>query len=142
MTKTLQAVLVLSLFIVTTVFIPGMTQAAEKPIELRLAHMFPVAAPSHQLIEAWAKKITTDSHGRLTVRIYPVNTLVPAPELVDAVASGTADISFGFRYTPKGQPLGVTFPFILGAPDVVTATKVYDDLWKSSPSLWLKNGRT
>ncbi|HVN96648.1 MAG TPA: TRAP transporter substrate-binding protein DctP [Syntrophorhabdaceae bacterium] len=117
------------------VFSVAPAQAADKPIEVRLAHMFPVGSPSHQIMEAWAKKIATDSNGRLTARIFPVNTLVPAPELVDAVASGTADMSFGFRYAPKGQPLGVTFPFILGAPDVITATKVYDDLWKKFPKV-------
>jgi TRAP-type C4-dicarboxylate transport system substrate-binding protein len=124
------------LFLVAAVAIlfPGFpVQAAEKPIEVRLAHMFPIGSPSHQHMEAWAKKIAADSNGRLTARIFPVNTLVPAPELIDAVASGTADMSFGFRYAPKGQPLGVTFPFILGAPDVITATKVYDDLWKKFP---------
>ena len=64
--------------------------------------------------------------------MFPVNTLVPAPELYDAAVSGTADMSFGFRIRPR-VTLGVTFPFILGAPDVLTATKVYDDLWKKFP---------
>jgi TRAP-type C4-dicarboxylate transport system substrate-binding protein len=127
--------LVLLVLVAAMLFSGLPAQAAEKPIELRLAHMFPIGSPSHQHMEAWAKKIAADSNGRLTARIYPVNTLVPAPELIDAVASGTADMSFGFRYTPKGQPLGVTFPFILGAPDVVTATKVYDDLWKKFPKV-------
>jgi TRAP-type C4-dicarboxylate transport system substrate-binding protein len=131
--KKWRCVLATPLVFAAFLFVTAGARAAEKPIELRLAHMFPVAAPSHQLIETWAKKIAADSNGRLTIRIFPVNTLVPAPELVDAVASGTADISYGFRYAPKGQPLGVTFPFILGAPDVVTATKVYDDVWKKFP---------
>ncbi len=134
MTKRLQGTFVLAVFVFVAIFLfSPVVQAAEKPIEIRLAHMFPVGSPSHQVMEAWTKKITTDSKGRLTARIFPVNTLVPAPELIDAVAAGTADMSFGFRYAPKGQPLGVTFPFILGAPDVVTATKVYDDLWKKFP---------
>jgi TRAP-type C4-dicarboxylate transport system substrate-binding protein len=54
---------------------------------------------------------------------------------------GTADISFGFRYMPKGYTLGVTFPFIIGAPDVVTGTKVYDDIWKKFPKLMSKEWR-
>ena len=106
---------------------------ADKPVELRLAHMFPVAAPTAQYIDAWTKKVTADSNGRLTFRIFPVNTLIPAPELYDGVAKGTADLAYGFRYVPKNYTLGVTFPFILGAPDVVTAGKVYDDVWKKYP---------
>jgi TRAP-type C4-dicarboxylate transport system substrate-binding protein len=126
----------------------GQAGAAEKPIELRLAHMFPVAAPTAQYIDAWTKKVTADSNGRLTFRIFPVNTLIPAPELYDGVAKGTADLAYGFRYVPKNYTLGVTFPFILGAPDVVTAGKVYDDVlkkygkymaedWKDAKVLWL-----
>jgi TRAP-type C4-dicarboxylate transport system substrate-binding protein len=116
MKKVISHFLVSLVFIVACLLFVGTTvQGADKPIEIRVAHMFPVAAPSHQLMESWAKKISNDSKGRLTARIFPVNTLVPAPELYDAVVSGTADMSFGFRYAPKGQPLGVTFPFILGA---------------------------
>jgi len=136
MYRVISRFLVSLVLVVSGMLLSGTTvQGADKPIEIRLAHMFPVGAPSHQLMEAWAKKIANDSNGRLTARIFPVNTLVPAPELYDAVANGTADMSFGFRYAPKGQPLGVTFPFILGAPDVITATKVYDDLWKKFPKV-------
>jgi TRAP-type C4-dicarboxylate transport system substrate-binding protein len=104
-----------------------------KPIELRLAHMFPVSSPSHQHIESWAKKIATDSNGRLTIRIFPVNTLITAPEIYDGVATGAADIGFSFRYKPEGYTIGVTFPFILGAPNTYTAGRVYDDVWKKFP---------
>ena len=53
-----------------------------KPIELRLAHMFPVNSASHQHIELWVKKIAADSNGRLTIRIFPSSTLITAPEIV------------------------------------------------------------
>jgi TRAP-type C4-dicarboxylate transport system substrate-binding protein len=136
MVKRFQKALALGVIVLAAVFLFGsIAQAADKPIEIRLAHMFPVGSPSHRLMEAWAKKIAADSNGKLTVRIFPVNTLVPAPELINAAANGTADMTFGFRYMPKGQPVGVTLPFILGAPDVVTATKVYDDLWKKFPKV-------
>jgi TRAP-type transport system periplasmic protein len=121
------------LFIATFILATSFVYAADKPIEFRLAHMFPVAAPTAQYIEAWTKKVTADSNGRITFRIFPVNTLIPAPELYDGVAKGTADLAYGFRYVPKNYTLGVTFPFILGAPDVVTAGKVYDDVWKKYP---------
>ena len=104
-----------------------------KPIELRLAHMFPVVSPSHQHVENWAKKIATDSNGRLTIRIFPVNTLITAPEIYDGVAKGTADLGFAFRYKPEGNTIGVTIPFILGAPDTYVAGRIYDDLWKKFP---------
>ena len=59
--------LVLSMVAAVAILFSGVpVQAADKPIELRLAHMFPVGSPSHQHIEAWAKKIAADSGGRLT----------------------------------------------------------------------------
>jgi TRAP-type transport system periplasmic protein len=116
-------------------------QAAEKSIELRLAHQYPVGSPLHQHIDMWSKRIAADSNGKLTVRIFPVNTLVPPPELYNSAVNGTADIAFGSRYNPKGYTLGVTFPFILGAPDMATADKVYDDIWKKFPKVMAEEWR-
>ena len=106
-----------------------------KPIELRLAHMFPVNAPAHQHIEQWAKKIATDSNGRLTIRIFPSNTLIAAPEMYSGVVKGATDIGYAWRYKPEGYSIGVTFPFILGAPDTVSSDHVYDDIWKKFPKV-------
>ena len=121
------------LVVVLVAMLPLKAFSQGKPIDLRLAHMFPVASPSHQLVENWAKKIATDSSGRLTIRIFPVNTLIAAPEIYDGVAKGAADIAFSFRYKPEGNTIGVTIPFILGAPDTYVAGRVYDDLWKKFP---------
>lgn len=120
-------ILVVSVFLA---LIPLRAFSQGKPIELRLAHMFPVSATSHKHIEQWANKISTESNGRLTIRIFPVSTLIPPPEIYSGVAKGVADLGFAFRYKPEGYGIGVTFPFLMGAPDTVTATRVYDDLWK------------
>ncbi len=95
--------------------------------------MFPVSATSHKHIEQWANRIAKESNGRLTIRIFPVSTLIPPPEIYSGVAKGVADLGFTFRYKPEGYGIGVTFPFLMGAPDTVTATRVYDDLWKKFP---------
>jgi TRAP-type C4-dicarboxylate transport system substrate-binding protein len=121
------------LVVVLVAILPLNVFSQGKPIELRLAHMFPVASPSHQHIENWAKKIAADSNGQLTIRIFPVNTLLNAPEIYDGVANGAADIGFSFRYKPENYTLGVTFPFILGAPNTYVAGRVYDDVWKKFP---------
>ncbi len=136
MVRTATHSIVLSLLLSAAILLTAApVKAADKPIELRLAHMFPANSPWHQLMESWAKKIAADSNGRLTVRIFPSNNLVAAPELYDAVVQGTTDISYGFRYLPRGYILGSTFPFILDAPDTVTAGRVYDDVWKKFPKV-------
>jgi TRAP-type C4-dicarboxylate transport system substrate-binding protein len=116
-------------------FLPLNAFPQGKPIELRLAHMFPIGSPSHQHSDAWAKKIAADSKGGLTIRIFPVNTLIPATEIYNGVAKGTADLGFAFRYKPEGYGIGVTFPFLLGAPDTFSAGRVYDDIWKKFPKV-------
>jgi len=129
---------IVSVIVAMVMLFPGVSvQAAapEKQIELRLAHMFPLGAPSAQHMERWAEKIAKDSSGRLKLRIFPVGTLLNAPDMHDGVAKGAADIGFAWRYSPKGDPVNVTLPFILGAPDLVIAGKVYDDLWKKFPKV-------
>jgi TRAP-type transport system periplasmic protein len=130
------SVLVLVLSVVSVVLVSVVSvESAEKPIELRLAHQYPVGSFMDQALAAWAKKIADDSGGRLTIRMFPNNTLVPPPELYNAAVSGTADISFGSRYNPKGFALGVTFPFLMAAPNEAVASKVYDDIWKQFPKV-------
>lgn len=123
------------LALVFVAILPLSAFAQGKPIELRLAHMFPVNSASHRHIELWVKKIAEDSKGRLTIRVFPSSILITAPELYDAVVKGAVDISFGFRYKPEGYSLGVVFPFLMGAPDTATAGRVYEDVWKKFPKV-------
>ena len=127
-------IIILSLFLVVGL-LPSNPCAQAKTIELRLAHMFPVTAPAGKYIESWAEKIAKDSNGQLKIRIFPSNTLIIAPEMFDGVVKGAADIGYAFRYKPNNYTIGVLFPFILSAPDTVTATKVYDDIWNKFPQL-------
>jgi TRAP-type C4-dicarboxylate transport system substrate-binding protein len=131
--KNSKMVIFISLVLLLVVFLPLNVFSQGKSIELRLAHMFPVGASSHKHIEQWANKIAADSNGRLTIRIFPVGTLIAPPEMYPSLAKGVADLGFAFRYKPEGYGIGVTFPFIMGAPDTVTATRVFDDLWKKFP---------
>jgi TRAP-type transport system periplasmic protein len=127
--------LLICLAVLTAALWPVGLHAQPKPTELRLAHMFPVGSPSHQHIDQWAKKIASDSNGRLTIRIFPSNTLVGATEMYTGVVKGAADIGFAWRYKPEGYAIGVLFPFLLSAPNAVTAGLVYDDIWKQFPKV-------
>ena len=131
--KNPKMVILILLALVLLAFLPLNAFSQGKPIELRLAHMFPVGASSHKHIEQWANKIAVDSNGKLTIRIFPVGTLMAPPEIYSGVANGVADLGFTFRYKPEGYGIGVTFPFLMGAPDTVTAAQVYDDLWTKFP---------
>jgi TRAP-type C4-dicarboxylate transport system substrate-binding protein len=56
--------------------------------------------------------------------------VLPGPEIYDGVRKGAVDLGFSWRYKAEGFELGVTFPFIIGAPDTVTGGLVYDDVWR------------
>jgi TRAP-type C4-dicarboxylate transport system substrate-binding protein len=133
--KRLNLLIIVVLVIGLMVISPPNIFSQGKPIELRLAHMFPVASPSHQFIERWAEKIAKESNGRLRIRIFPVGTLIPPPDIYPGVAKGAADIGFAFRYRPEGYTVGATFPFLLGAPDTYTAGRVYDEIWQKFPKV-------
>jgi TRAP-type C4-dicarboxylate transport system substrate-binding protein len=55
--------------------------------------------------------------------------------MYDGVVKGAADIGYAWRYKPTNYTIGVLFPFLLSAPDTVTAGRVYDDIWKKFPKV-------
>jgi TRAP-type C4-dicarboxylate transport system substrate-binding protein len=105
----------------------------EKPVELSLAHMFPPESAPALVTDHWAEKIKNDSNGRLTIRSYPSDTLIKAPDMVSGVVEHAADIGYAFVYKPEGFELSTSFNFILAAPDTVTAGRIYDDIWQKYP---------
>ncbi len=124
-----------ALILGAAIIILACTLAKDKPIELRLAHMFPVGSEPGRHISRWARKIAEDSHGRLKIRIFPSNILVAAPEMYNGVVKGAADLGLAFRYKPEGYRLGIMFNFLLGAPNTDIAGKVYEEIWKKFPEL-------
>ena len=120
----------------TTQAPPPATQAsAPKAIELSFAHMFPPQSPEGQVADKWGAKIKEDSKGLLTVRVYPVTTLLAAPEMYNGVVKGVADIGMAFPYSPEIFTFSSSLPFFLTAPNTAIAAKVYDDLWKQFPDV-------
>jgi TRAP-type C4-dicarboxylate transport system substrate-binding protein len=97
--------------------------------------MFPPQALEGQVADRWAEKIAEDTNGLLTVRVYAGNTLLTAPELIDGVKAGAADMSFGLVYKPEGFEISAALPFILTAPDSYSALEVYNKLWQQFPDV-------
>ncbi|MCB1759083.1 MAG: C4-dicarboxylate ABC transporter substrate-binding protein [Gammaproteobacteria bacterium] len=89
------------LLAVTTLPLP----AAE--VRLKLQHFLGAESiPHRQLIEPWAKRVETDSGGRIAVEIYPAMGLGgKAPQLIDQVQQGEVDIVWtAAAYTPGRFP--------------------------------------
>jgi TRAP-type transport system periplasmic protein len=128
---------------------PSSSTAAVTPIELSFATTSPDASDIGKHFQRWADKIKTDSGGRLTVRIYPNNTLVSGPDMRKGIREGAADIGDSAIYVvdPEFQ-VEVNLPQLILAKDTPTADKIYTALynkytdvfnneWKSYKFLWL-----
>jgi TRAP-type mannitol/chloroaromatic compound transport system substrate-binding protein len=83
----------LALIIGTIVWlIPSQAQA---PIVLKMQSTWPTKEIFHETFEAWAKKATEMSGGRLKIDVLPDKAVVPAFELIEAVSRGTLDGGHG-----------------------------------------------
>ena len=69
--------------------------------------------------ENLAKRINDMSGGRLTIRVYSAGEMVPALQSLDAVISGTAEMSHGAAYYWQNKNPGLSF--FTGVPFGMTA---------------------
>jgi TRAP-type mannitol/chloroaromatic compound transport system substrate-binding protein len=69
-----------------------------------------------------AQRITAMSDGRLTIKVYPAGTVVPALGTFDAVAQGTAEMGHGAAHYWQGK--SKSFNFFAAVPFGMTATEL------------------
>jgi len=123
---------VCSLFLVLSLsilFVPS--QAAEKVVTLRFAHY---VTPTHGVsinLDRWAKEVEKRTNGRVKITIYPAGTLVPAPQIFDAINKGIADIGYAFiSYTQGRFPLTEVIGMPLGYKSAIVATRMANEYLK------------
>jgi TRAP-type transport system periplasmic protein len=136
--KNITLLVVSVLFLASMLFAVNPAQgAAEKPIELKFAHFFPITNVMHKdVIAPWGKMLEERTGGRVKVVIYPMEQLVKLRDLYDAVLAGTADMSCGFFLgSPAKFDLAVNsicLPMIF--PSATVGSKVYWDLYEKFPA--------
>jgi TRAP-type C4-dicarboxylate transport system substrate-binding protein len=98
----------------------GAVRAADTPVHLTLSHWVPPSHPLQAAFEGWAKSIAAESHGSITITIYPAQQLGKAFDHYDMARDDIADIT---HVSPGYQP--GRFPIIaLGSmPFLVTNAK-------------------
>ncbi len=80
------------------------TASAKKPIKWKMVTSWPKNFPGLGTgAEFLAKTINEMSDGRLRVKVYGANDLVPALEVFDAVSQGTAQMGHSGAYYWKGK---------------------------------------
>lgn len=99
-------------------------------IELSLATLFPPTAPPAQQLQRWADSVKAATNGQLTIRIYPSETLLKAPDIMNGVKAGSADIgaSFPYQYTAGQELLNLLSQLIRGS-DYTSTLEIFNDFW-------------
>jgi TRAP-type C4-dicarboxylate transport system substrate-binding protein len=134
MKKRSMVIMALSLLVVLALLLSACPSSKPtEAIELSLATMFPPQALEGQVADRFAEKIAEETNGLLTIRVYAVNTLLVAPELIDGVKAGVADMSFGLVYKPEGLEISAALPFILTAPDAYSAGEILAGIFEQFP---------
>ena len=112
--------------------------ASAKSMELKYATMNPTTAWIHtHSYVPWAEKVKAATKGRVTVKIYPAQTLGKAPNFYDMVKSGIADIGLGVQVFNPGQfPLTdiMSLPF-MNVPSAEVGARVMWELYAKFPEI-------
>jgi TRAP-type mannitol/chloroaromatic compound transport system substrate-binding protein len=92
-------------------------------IEWRMVTTWPKNFPGLGVgAENLAKRITTMSGGRLTVKVFAAGELVPPLQALDAVINGTAEMSHGAAYYWQNKNVGLSF--FTGVPFGMTSREL------------------
>jgi TRAP-type C4-dicarboxylate transport system substrate-binding protein len=108
-----------------------LARADTPPITLKLHHSFSAVSGVHdKFLQPWARKIETESGGRMQVDIFPSMQLGGAPAaLLDQVRDGSADIAFAAPTLTPGRFAKIeTFelPFLTSRRALVSSKALTD----------------
>ena len=127
------SIVLISLFLIFQAADSG----AAKTKELTMASLFPPESPSAQSLNRWAEKIKQDTNGQISIRHFPANTLIAAPDMRTSLKFGVADIGCSFVYKPEPNfdPSLMLSQLILGL-DYENCLKIFEDMWNKFPEMW------
>ena len=110
---------------------------ATKARELTMASLFPPESPTAKSLNRWAEKIKQDTNGQISIRHFPANTLIAAPDMRTSLKFGVADIGCSFIYKPEPNfdPSLMLSQLILGL-NYENCLKIFEDIWNQFPELW------
>jgi len=107
-------------------------EAQDKSVKLRLSVIWPAPHPFAKLLdEGYGKDIEKATNGRITVTVFPANTLSPAMQVFDNTVKGVVDIgSCLLAYSPGRLPLSEVLQQPLGYRNGYQATKCADAFYR------------
>ncbi len=111
--------------------IPVTAHAQQKAMKLRLSVMWPPQHPITKLHEQWGKDVEKATAGRITVAVFPSNTLSPPMQVYDNTVKGVVDVGSSLlAYAPGRLPLSEVLQQPLGYRNGYQATKLANEYYK------------
>jgi TRAP-type C4-dicarboxylate transport system substrate-binding protein len=117
---------------------PASAQAPAKPIEIIYSHTSPAVSGIAKLAKQWGDRIEQKSSGRVKFVYYWAASLVPIPEQVKAIKTGTSDVASVFPvsiapYMPLSYSIS-SLPF-MGFPSMTAGTRIWWELYEKFPAM-------
>jgi TRAP-type transport system periplasmic protein len=110
---------------------------AQKPIELKFAHIEPPVSGAAKLYEVWANKVKEQTGGKVTITIYPANSLASPKEMWASLTGGVCDIGF-LNINEESERLILNTVMklpALGIPDGIDGMKIWQELSAKFPEM-------
>ncbi len=103
----------------------------DKVMKLRLSLIWPAVHPYFKLLEEYGKDIEKATGGRITVTLFPANTLSPMMQVYDNTVKGIVDIGTCLlAYSPGRLPLSEVLQQPLGYKNGYQASKLANAYYK------------
>jgi TRAP-type C4-dicarboxylate transport system substrate-binding protein len=124
----------------------GVAHGAEKVIEFKFAHIFPIPAKQSQICEQFVKELEERTGGRIKTRYFGGGSLLKPPGMIKGIEAGVTDMGFAHvEYTPGRFPVTEACDLPLGYPDGFVSNEVVNDFyqqfkpkeWDSVKVLWM-----
>ena len=116
---------------------PEAQAAAQKPIELKMAHTNPPGTAPDLAAKEWVKLVEQKAKGLLKITIYPSSTLAKVQDEYDGVVNGVIDIGWNTA-TPNAARhpmLQVSSLPMIGITDAPTGSKALNELYRKTDYL-------
>lgn len=129
--------IVTSILLVSILWFSSEMSTNAAPIELRLAHHAPPAAPIAKALEEWAKKIEKESGDKIKIIIYPSSKLIKAQEAFFGTVSGVCDIALiNLIYERSKLSLNnIVTLLALPFPNDERGVRIWRKLWQKYPMM-------
>ena len=118
--------------LLTFCFLSAPNRAQAAAITIKVANWFPISHQQDITLRAYSKELEKRAGGKLKVKYYAAQTLVPSAQSYDAVVKGISDIgNHVLGYTMGRFPFTQILDFPIGYPSGPEATIIANEFYRN-----------